>query len=339
MSEWKVEVVQIGAIEPHPNADKLDIVRVHGGYPCIVLKGQFSPGDLAVYVPVDSLVPANDRWAFVGRDRTPKSVDGQPYYRVQAIRLRGVFSMGVLVSLPSECAGAAVGDLVHERLGILKYEPPEPMSMGGENESDPGFLPHYDIEGLRRWPNVLIPGEEVVITEKLHGCSGRWVFWKDRLWVASHGCFKKPPADEHPATVWWRIVEQYNLEAILKKVPGYAIYGEVYGQVQDLRYGVTQKGGLRLAVFDVYDITTRQWIDYDAATRFIDSLGLPLVPLLYRGPWSPALVEYAEGMSLLAVHVREGMVVKPTKERYDDRIKRVQLKLHGEGYLTRKEGK
>lgn len=41
---------------------------------------------------------------------------------------------------------------------------------------------------------------------------------------------------------------------------------------------------------------------------------------------------------MLADHVREGMVVKPVHERFDDRIGRVVLKLHGEGYLTRKEG-
>lgn len=31
------------------------------------------------------------------------------------------------------------------------------------------------------------------------------------------------------------------------------------------------------------------------------------------------------------------MVVRPVKERWDDRIGRVVLKIHGEGYLTRKE--
>lgn len=36
-------------------------------------------------------------------------------------------------------------------------------------------------------------------------------------------------------------------------------------------------------------------------------------------------------------HVREGIVVKPIKERWDQDIGRVFLKLAGEGYLLRKE--
>ena len=45
-----------------------------------------------------------------------------------------------------------------------------------------------------------------------------------------------------------------------------------------------------------------------------------------------------EGMSVMpkAKHVREGIVIKPTVERYDNHFGRVILKLPGEGYLTRK---
>ena len=39
-----------------------------------------------------------------------------------------------------------------------------------------------------------------------------------------------------------------------------------------------------------------------------------------------------------ADHVREGFVVKPTAECFDDRIGRVILKMVGEGYLLRKGG-
>src|SRR3990167_4747072 len=196
MSEWRVEVVRVGPVEAHPDADRLEITRVHGGYPCIVAKGQLSEGARAVYLPVDSLVPADEeRWACLGRGRTPTVVDGRPYWRIRALRLRGVFSMGVLVGVPADMADAEAGDLVHERLGVLKYEPPEPVSMGGEDERDPGFLPHYDVEALRRHPDVLIPGADVVVTEKIHGASGRWAWREGRLWVASHACFKKAPAD------------------------------------------------------------------------------------------------------------------------------------------------
>lgn len=65
MSEWKPEVVQVGEVVPHPNADALDITKVYD-YPVVIRRGDFKPGDLAVYVPVDTVVPKDDpRWAFL----------------------------------------------------------------------------------------------------------------------------------------------------------------------------------------------------------------------------------------------------------------------------------
>jgi hypothetical protein len=66
-------------------------------------------------------------------------------------------------------------------------------------------------------------------------------------------------------------------------------------------------------------------------------LELPAVPTLFVGPWDPERArEMAEGTSTLDnKHVREGIVVKPWAERWDDRIGRVILKLHGEGFLLK----
>lgn len=157
MSEFHVQVVRVGEITKHPNADSLGLTKVFD-YPVIVRLGDFQPGDLAVYVPVDSVVPADDlQWAFLAG-----------HLRIRARRLRGIFSMGLLTHAnPSWTEGQDVC----EAMRITKYEPPEPMTTGGENEHNPGYMPVYtDIEGLRRWPDVLIPGEEVVISEKIHGC-------------------------------------------------------------------------------------------------------------------------------------------------------------------------
>lgn len=83
MSEFQVRVVQVGAIEKHPNADALSMTVVDG-YPVLLRTGDFREGDRAVYVPIDAVVPADDhRWVFLGEHR-----------RVRAKRLRGIFSIG-----------------------------------------------------------------------------------------------------------------------------------------------------------------------------------------------------------------------------------------------------
>lgn len=76
------------AVEPHGNADSLDIAQVKG-YKAIVKRGQWKAGDLCVFIEPDSVLPVDRAWA-------------QPYLkmaqsRVRAIKLRGAWSFGLVV--------------------------------------------------------------------------------------------------------------------------------------------------------------------------------------------------------------------------------------------------
>src|SRR3972149_2610059 len=316
MSEFKVDVVRIREVEKHPNADTLSICHIHSGYPVIFKTGDFHPGDLAVYIPVDALVPLEDsRFAFL-KGRT----------RIRASKLRGIFSMGLLI--PAE-ASWEEGEDVQELLKIKKYEPLEQINMGTENEHCPFVFPNYtDIAGLRRWPDILQDGEPVIITEKIHGTNAKYM-WKDqRLWVGSHNTVKK----EDSKNLWWRVAHDYNLTSKLQHYPDIVFYGEIYGWVQNLRYGHSQ-GKVSLVLFATLDLLGAGW--HCNPSYIFDELELPRAPVLYFGPWNKELVKYAEGNTTVsgANHVREGFVVKPMIERFDDRIGRVILKYHGEGYL------
>lgn len=46
MAVHRVDVVRLARIDPHPNADRMEIAAVRG-WSCCVGKGQFAPGDLA----------------------------------------------------------------------------------------------------------------------------------------------------------------------------------------------------------------------------------------------------------------------------------------------------
>jgi RNA ligase (TIGR02306 family) len=326
-TEHNVNVVRLGDIHKHDNADSLGITEVDGR-PCIVRLGEYQPGDLAVYVPIDSLCPVADpRFAFLG-EKHKQNAEGQ--VRLRAARLRGVFSMGLLVKPDADMVE---GDEVRERMGIGIWEPDVRFGASPDSEVDPGFLPVYDIESARKWaPLVLEEGEEVVLTEKVHGANGRFAWHRDRLWCASRTRFPK----DGPGEMWWTVAHALGLDEVLARFPGLAVYGEVYGQVQDLKYGIK---GASLVVFDILDIAARRWFDVDEMHATAAEMGLPTVPVLYRGPWSPGLASLAEGPTVLGggAHVREGWVLRPVKERHDHRLGRVLLKRHGEGYLTRKE--
>lgn len=335
-------MVRVGPILKHPNADALEITNVDGR-PVIMRSGSFAPGDLAIYVPIDALVPVkaedgapDPRFGFLANGH---KTDSEGRARIRAARLRGVFSMGLLVPIsPGEQSQWVEGDEVSAKLRIGTWEPGVLFGIAPDAEKDPGFLPCYDLESARKWaPLVLVDGEEVVLTEKVHGANGRFAFHRGRLWVASRNRFLREPAPGAALDAWWTVARALELADRLATVPGVAIYGEVYGNVQDLTYG---RKGANLVLFDALRIDSREWLNVDELADLSLALGLPIVPTLYRGPWSADLADLAEGSSPLAggTNVREGWVCRPVRERTDERLGRVILKRHGEGFLTRKGG-
>ncbi|MBM4258012.1 MAG: hypothetical protein FJ147_19230 [Deltaproteobacteria bacterium] len=54
-STHRVEVVPV-QLEAHPNADSLSIVRIFDGYTCCVRTADWQDGQLAAYIPPDSVV-------------------------------------------------------------------------------------------------------------------------------------------------------------------------------------------------------------------------------------------------------------------------------------------
>lgn len=163
MSESYCQVIELGKIGSHPNADLLEITQVMNAYPCIVKKGDFKEGEKAVYISVDMLVPTKDpRFSFLTEN------EDKEFVRIKAKKLRGIFSMGLLIKAEESWE---LGQDVREFLGVKKYEPDAHFVLQGENESDKSGMPVYtDIEGFRKYKNLFDEGEEVVITEKLHGC-------------------------------------------------------------------------------------------------------------------------------------------------------------------------
>lgn len=201
MSEFKCEVVKIDEVVRHPNADKLIICKIKG-YNCISSDlddgtPRYKAGDYVVYIPEASLVP---EWMLkkMGFWKDGKGMlSGSNGNRVKIVKLRGEYSQGImypvsmvyqgstwdneqLVDLPpapiiirdNESPGgidATIGEDVSEFLGITKYEPVIPQSMQGQVGNLFGYTKSYDIESLQNFPELFEDGEEVVVTEKLHG--------------------------------------------------------------------------------------------------------------------------------------------------------------------------
>jgi RNA ligase (TIGR02306 family) len=321
VSTFKAEVIRV-KLEPHPNADRLELAKVRG-WQCCVVKGQFQEGGLGIYIPVDAVLP----------DALIESLGIRKNYhkRLRTIKLRGLVSQGLLIPA---APGSVEGQDVTEALGITKYDPPIPVHMAGLVRSEhAGFQKYTDIENWKNFPDLLRPGEEVIVTEKVHGTNFRAAKLDGELHVGSH----RLNLVEDPANLYWRAAALLGLKERLAE--GEILYAEVYGHgVQDLTYG-KKPGQFAVIVFDI--IRDNRYLDYAAFADRLAEAGWQHVaaPILYRGPWTADILKLAVGESLLCPgHIREGVVIRPALERFDPRTGRVILKGLNDDYLLRQDG-
>ncbi|MEZ0068107.1 RNA ligase (TIGR02306 family) [Streptacidiphilus sp. MAP12-20] len=351
MSTLRITAEQL-TIHPHPAADALELAQV-GLFRAVVAKGAYRSGDIAVYIPEQAVLPAAlvDELGLTGR------LAGREQNRVKAIRLRGEISQGIVCrprALDADLTAAhAEGTDFAEALGITKWVPPVPARMSGDAEPAPDLLPWVDIENLRRYPDVFEPGEEVVITEKVHGscCLFTW-FADGRVQVSSKGIGASHLAlVEDERNLYWRAARGFDLPAVASRLAErlgasrVGIFGEVYGAgVQDLAYGADVRSGA--PGFVVFDLS---YDDGSGIVRWLDPQDwladdLPVVPRLFAGPFETesvlALAEGSETLSGRALHIREGVVVRPRVERRSTALgsSRAIAKVINPAYLTRQGG-
>jgi len=315
-STHRVEVFEIQELLEHPNADRLQIVPIWN-YRCIVGKDQFKPGDLAAYIVPDSMVPLDRPEFEFLKDRHK----GKMVARVRVAKFRGHISQGLLVPAPE---GSKPGDDVSELLGVSRYEPPLDVATGGMTEKPPAIastIPFYDVDDWHRYAEKLNIGEEVLITEKLNGSNACYIFSEGRMWCKS----RKQWVANTEKSLWWATLKFCpEIAKFCEEHPDVAVFGEAVGKVKNWKYGLGSE--VKTYVFDIWQ--GHRFLDVDEAREL--GKELPWAPELYRGPYDPMKAKkLSDGESVLegANHRREGIVIRPVKERRDSEIGRVQLKI------------
>jgi RNA ligase (TIGR02306 family) len=331
-STHKAEIVPV-ALEKHENADSLSVVRVYG-YSCVVRTADWQGITRGVYIPPDSLVDTKlPIFSFL---QSQAKTDG--WARIKAKRLRGVWSYGLLVPVPAAFSEDETGTNLAVPLCVKHYEPPEEQSVKMvDAEREPvvhAGLGKYDIDAFLRYKDVFVLGEPVIMTEKIHGANARFTFSDDRMYCGSRSQWKKEDDGNNP---FWRQLTQYpGIRAFCETHPHCILYGEIYGYVQDLRYGVSPNE-IRFAAFDIMT-PGRNWLRYAEFKKLCDNYCIPTVPFVGSIPYSfEDVMNAALGNSLIvgADHIREGVVVKPENERWCQETGRVILKAINPAYLDR----
>ena len=341
MSSIVVEVAEIEKILPHPGADRLCLAQIKG-WQSVIRKNddgspQFAVGEKVVFIPPSCTLPRDmaEKLNVVTYLAERTNIEGVRELVVRQVRLRGEPSFGLLIR-PDDPSWP-IGHDVREHYGIGKYHPPIKFSAGDAEAAHPLFQKFTDVENLRNFPTVFSEGEMVVVTEKIHGTSGRIGYVEGQLLAGSHGLQRKRPEPEAMAgnTYWFpaTLPEVMSLLGELRQQHSVAIlYGEIYGsQVQSLHYG--KRGSLGFAAFDL--LLGDRFVDTEVFAALCARHQVPTVPVLYRGPFSmEAVVAASRGKTTLAdSHIREGVVVRPQLERFDPKVGRAILKYISDDYL------
>lgn len=332
MSTHEARVIRLPKFQVHPQADNLALVEIFG-YTVVINKHQWKEGDLAAYIEPDYTVKiSRPEFSFLDSGK------GRERERITVKKLRGIYSQGLLVPVSEE--QFKEGDNALEALEIERYEPPMEYTTKCDAEKGPeGIYPKYDVENWQKYKHLFKDGEEVIITEKIHGASSRFKFHNDRMYCGSRTQWKKE--DSNSGNLWWNILKQNSwIEEFCREYPNLTLYGEVYGWVQDLRYD-HKPGQISFRIFDIWDNRINQYMDYELIyetflkTRILNMIK-NWVPILFHGPYSEKTVQIlTDGRSEIASCIREGCVIKPVKERYKLETGRLVLKSVSNKYLEK----
>ena len=324
MSEVTINTYKVDSVSPHPNADKLEIVRFGVNQTCEA-KGLYQPGDVVAHFPPDILIP--DRIGQqLGVAQYLKSAvyPGllQPTHcRVGAIRLRGEPSFGFILKVKEE-----PGVDLTERFQGKKHEPPEPAFWKSSvlAAGHPLFQKYTDIQSYYKYPHAIEPDTYVRFTEKIHGTCSRVALIEGVFYVGTHHtCIKERDNKDRRSLYWgpFDLLENTLIE-LSKRFSGQPIiiYGEIFGsKIQRIDYGILGSTG-----YNVFDICINgRYLDWDSLQIIVKEFGLLFVPVLYEGPYTAAAVEqYVNGPATYASNCafkgREGIVITPQIEQFSN---------------------
>ncbi len=347
MSTTIITIEEVLSVEPHPNADRLDVIKVLG-YQVITGKGNVKVGDHVFYFPQDIMIPLKHSeplgvTQYLKHSRMAGDTIKQPC-RVSSCRLRGLPSYGFVagancspVPMEAYCLGQDVTDWFDGE----KYEPPVRLG-GGDMEPDmPNFHRYSNIENIQRCEGLISIGTQVVITEKIHGTNcrmGRVRDWKEENAPFTFQAGSNKVRRKKGEGLYWSFFSD-NIKKMLVSLGEVdaVLFGEIYGPgVQDMQYGETEKK------FRAFDLSIDgSYMDYDDFLTICENHGIDTVPELYVGSYSQEVVEeYTDGLSTFPVtgkfKGREGIVVKPIPEDLDYLGNRVIVKSVSVDYLSRR---
>lgn len=304
-------IAKVEMVAPIEGADAIEVVTIRG-WKVVTKKNEFKPGDFCVYCEIDSVLPEKEEFEFLRKVN----------FRIKTIRLRGQVSQGIvfpLTVLPTDVE-IVEGTDVTDILGVTKWEPAIPASLGGNAK---GYFPSHSIKtDEERVQNLVDKYEELkkhkyFATEKVDGSSTTY-FLKDEVFGV---CSRNLELQETEDNTFWKVARQLDIEGKMRSyaeklgLTNFNLQGELLGEgIQKNKYGLK---GHTVRFFRSFNIDAFEFFDYEVFINMIDEMGLQTVPVLgiVELPETvDGLLEFVEGKSQLNPKTeREGIVFVSTE--------------------------
>jgi len=324
-------VRRVDAVNPIPDADAIEVATV-GGWRVVIKKGEFAPGDLAVYCEIDSWIP-HAIAPFLSKGTEPRVYNDVAGERLRTVKLRGQVSQGLLLPVTvmnprmnelGEHLDNAEGFDCSEWLNIQKWEAPIPAQLAGEVRGMfPGFIPKTDQERIQNltaefadWTERKLHWE---VTEKLDGSSMTVYVFDDDEGV----CSRNLNLRETEGNSLWTVARRNDLIGKIRSTgQNLAFQGELIGEgIQGNPYKIR---GQEFYLFDIYDIGAGRYLTPLERQALAARLQVRCVPTVaaHANPYDTLgiadiaqMLQFAEGKSVLMnTTEREGLVFKCHEE-------------------------
>ena len=343
MARKLASVQYVHDVRPIEGADRIECVGVLG-WQCVAKKGEFKVGDLCVYFEIDSFLPIEERFAFLGATCLKHNELLGDGYRLRTQRFRGQLSQGLALPLAVLPAGDwKIGDDVTELLGVRKWEVSQRATSGGTIIGTlPPWVPKTDETRVQSEPGLIdeFNGVPYYITTKMDGTSVTMYRVDGRFGICGHNFELK----DDGTCSFWKWAHEHEIEDRLVR----AELDNVVLQGEFCAAGI-QGNPLTLKcpewyVFTVRDARREVRLGLGETIDVCQRVGLTMVPVEECGKNLPyrsveALLERSRG-TYENGRTKEGIVIRPQTPIYSQTIgASLSMKVVNNDYLVKKAKK
>ena len=343
MARKLASVQYVHDIWPIEGADRIECIGVLG-WRCVAKKGEFMVGDPCIYFEIDSFLPMDERFAFLGSTSFKHNELLGDGYRLRTQRFRGQISQGLALPLTVLPEGDwQIGEDVTELLGVRKWEISQRASNGGTIVGTlPAWVPKTDETRVQSEPALIdeFAGLPYYITTKMDGTSVTMYRVGGRFGICGHNY---ELADDGRCSFWkWAHEHEIERRLVTAGLDDVVLQGEFCAA------GI-QGNPLTLKrpewyVFTVRNASRDERLGLDDTRAICERLGLTMVPVEERGEDLPyrsveELLERARGFYENG-RTKEGIVVRPQVPVYSPTVgASLSMKVINNDYLVRKAKK